>query len=117
MSNQNDAPAVQHTPRLLRMPLVLVCGTTFAAALALLFYPPTFEAVRGLLAKPISSAIAADDTSLAQRRKHRITDARTAVHGMFVKDPYGCVYMFEYVSAQLSLTPVRDEHGEPVCAR
>jgi hypothetical protein len=118
MSILNKKPATQHALGLLWKRIVVLVGSSVCVLSALMFYPPAFEAVQTLLLQPISSAIASDnDRSLApsEVRKQRVTDAKTAVHGMYVKDPYGCVYMFQYVSAQLSLAPVVDEQKQPVC--
>lgn len=121
MGNMNQEPAVLRSPKPLWMrAIILFCAAAGSALFAVAFYPPMFDAVRSMLAQPISNALAADhdaSPSPAQARQHRITDAKTAVHGMFVKDPYGCVYMFQYVSAQLSLVPVLDEHKQALCNR
>lgn len=119
MSFLNEKPAVQHshTP-LWKRAAVILGSSSLCALFALVFYPPAFEAARSLIAQPISSAIASDNgrfVSPAQARRQQLGEASIAVHGMYVKDPYGCVYMFQYVSAQLSLTPVLDEQRQPVC--
>jgi hypothetical protein len=112
MSIPNEKPAAPLWKRV----AVLIVGC-LCALFALLFYPPAFDAARTLLPQPISSAIASNNKSLApaEVRKQRLTEAKAVVHGMYVKDPYGCVYMFQYVSAQLSLAPVLDEQKQPVC--
>ncbi|WP_136419393.1 MULTISPECIES: hypothetical protein [Oxalobacteraceae] len=93
-------------------------GCVLGTLVALSFYPPTLEAARSLLPQPISNAIASQNgkyLSPAEARKQHLSEAGTAVHGMYIKDPYGCVYMFQYVSASLSLIPVVSEHGKQVC--
>lgn len=55
--------------------------------------------------------------SPAEARRHRQADALYAQHGTYVRDPYGCVYMFQYLAGSLSLAPVQDEHGELICNR
>lgn len=96
--------------------MLVAIGGICAMLLALLFYPPAFESARMLLARPISSALASDTViSPSEARRQRISSARPVVHGTYLKDPYGCVYMVEYVGAKLSLSPLLDDRQQPVC--
>lgn len=98
--------------------LVALAGIAACALIALLFIPSAFERASRLFVEPASGAMAAGSNqfiSPAEARAQKLAAAKTAVHGMFVKDPYGCVYMFQYLSAQLSLTPVLDENNRQVC--
>lgn len=118
MSNLNEKPAVASNHKPLWMRGLILLGGGACALGVLTFFPSSFAQIRHLLAQPISSAIASDGDkfiSPAEARAQQLSAARTAVHGMFVKDPYGCTYMFQYLAAQLSLTPVLDEHKQPVC--
>lgn len=93
-------------------------GCVLGTLVAFSFYPPALEAARSLLPQPISNAFASQNgkyLSPAEARKQHLSEAGTAVHGMYIKDPYGCVYMFQYVSASLSLVPVVSEHGKQIC--
>ncbi|HJV85523.1 MAG TPA: hypothetical protein VJ698_08580 [Noviherbaspirillum sp.] len=96
---------------------MLVAGGCAVGAVAVLFlFPPALEAARSVLPQPITNAFAAQESmSPAEARKQQIAQARTAVHGSYIKDPYGCVYMFQYVAARLYLVSVLDERGQQVC--
>jgi hypothetical protein len=121
MSNLNEKPVVESIRKpLWQRALIMLGGGTVSALFALTFFPSTFEQAAQLVARPISSAMASDSEkfiSPAESRAQKLSAAKTAAHGMFVKDPYGCTYMFQYVSARLSLTPVLDEHKQPVCEK
>lgn len=96
--------------------MLVTAGSILGALAALLLFPPALEAARSLFPQPIANAFAGQDgMSPAEARKQRIAEARTAVHGMYIKDPYGCVYMFQYVAARLYLTPVLGDHGQQLC--
>lgn len=100
--------------------LVILGGSAAFTLFVLTFFPSEFELVSRMVARPISSAVASDGAdfiSPREARAQRLSRAKTAVHGMYVKDPYGCVYMFQYLSAHLTLVPVLDEHRQPVCGR
>lgn len=98
--------------------MLVALGGLCAVMLALMFYPPAYESARMLLARPISSAIASDSfISPAKARRQQFSSARPVVHGTYLKDPYGCVYVVEYVGAKLSLSPVLDDRRQPVCAQ
>lgn len=119
MSNLNEKPAadIPRKPLWLRA-LIVSGGGTACALFTLTFFPSAFEQASRLIAQPISSAIASNSEkfiSPAEARAQKLAGARTAVHGMFVKDSYGCAYMFQYLSARLTLAPVLDEHKQPVC--
>lgn len=125
MSSLNASPANPATPPTAKPLLTRVLaalGTAglgaFAVLMALSFLPPNF--VAQLLAPAIPSAIASDagaGNTAMEARRHRLADALHVQHGTYVSDPYGCLYMFQYLEAKLSLTPVRDEHGSRVCAQ
>jgi len=96
--------------------LLVALGAAGLALLALMAYPPAYESARMMLARPIPSAMASDNTlSPSEARRQKVSTARAVVHGTYLKDPYGCVYMVEYVAAKLSLSPVLDEQRRPVC--
>lgn len=98
--------------------MLVALGGLCAVMLALMFYPPAYESARMLLARPISSAIASDSfISPAEARRQQVSSARPVVHGTYLKDPYGCVYVVEYVGAKLSLSPVLDDRRQPVCVQ
>lgn len=117
--NMKSAPPASCKPFWLRTFIVL--GSVGATGiLALAFFPDARQHAGDVVAHSISSAIASDyDTfvSPAEARKQRLSEAKTAVHGMYVKDAYGCIYMFQYLSARLSVTPVLDERQQPVCIK
>jgi hypothetical protein len=120
MGIMNEEPVVQSHPDPLWRRILPGVAAVACAILALYFYPPAFEAARELLAPPISSAIASDKGSYispAEASRQQMSNATTAVHGMFVKDAYGCLYMFQYLSAQLILEPVLNEQKQRVCGR
>lgn len=99
--------------------LLVALGGICLVLLALMFYPPAYESARMLLSRPISSAIASDASGVispSSARRQQVTAARSVVHGTYVKDPYGCIYMVEYVAAKLSLSPVLDDYRQPVCS-
>lgn len=98
--------------------MLVAIGGICAVLLALMFYPPAYESARMLLARPISSALAADAViSPAEARRQQISSARPVVHGTYLRDPYGCVYVVEYIGAKLSLSPLLDDRRQPVCAQ
>lgn len=106
-----------------RLPLwkraLAVLGGGVALLVALMFYPPAYESARMLLARPISSAIASDAGKLispSSARRQQISEAQPVVHGTYLRDPYGCIYMVEYVAAKLSVAPVLDGQRQPICA-
>lgn len=119
MSNLNEKPAFDITRKPLWQRTLVVAGGGAACALFVLtFFPSAFDQASRLIARPISSAIASDSEkfiSPAEARAQKLAGARTAVHGMFVKDSYGCAYVFQYLSARLTLAPVLDERKQPVC--
>lgn len=119
MSNLNEKPAVETFRKPLWIwALIVLGGCTACAFVALTFFPPVFEQVKHLAAQPISNEIESGHDKFIspdEARAQRLSAAKTVVHGMFVKDPYGCAYMFQYLSARLSVTPVLDEHKQPVC--
>lgn len=95
-----------------------VLGSGVLVVVALMFYPPAFESARMLLARPIPNAIASDDgnfISPTSARRQQVSDAKPVVHGTYLQDPYGCIYMVEYVAATLSVAPVLDERRQPRC--
>ena len=119
MSNLNEKPVgdIPQKPLWQRTLMLLGAGTA-CAIFTLTFFPSAFEQVSRMIAQPISSASASegeDFVSPARARAQKLSRAKTVVHGMYVKDAYGCSYMFQYLSAQLTLTPVLNEHSQPVC--
>lgn len=99
---------------------LIVAGGIAVLLTALMCYPPAYESARMLLFRPISSAIASDagrDMSPSGIRRQQVAQARMVVHGTYLKDPYGCVYMVEYLASTLSLTPVLDNERQQVCTR
>jgi hypothetical protein len=120
MSNPNEKTAVGNTRKPTWQRIVVVAtGIGLSALVIVNFFPSALEYFRRYFALPISSAAASGNGgspfSPAEARKHSLSDARIAVHGMFVKDPYGCVYVFQYLAARLSLTPILDEQEQPIC--
>jgi hypothetical protein len=116
MMNDKAADSLPRLPLWKRMLVAL--GSICLVLLALLFYPPAYESARMLLSRPISSAIASDTSGVispSSARRQQVSEARSVVHGTYVKDPYGCIYMVEYVAAQLTLSPVLDDQRQPVC--
>jgi len=114
----NDKVAVPLPFLLLWKRVTVTLGCICLLLLALMVYPPAYESARMLLSRPISSAIASNASDLispAAARRQQITSARAVVHGSFLKDPYGCIYMVEYIGAKLSLSPLLDEQRQPVC--
>lgn len=121
MSNLNEKSAVNISRKpLWQRALIMLAGAASCALFALTFFPSAYERVARMIGQPISSAAASEGenfVSPAVARGQKLANAKTMVHGMFVKDPYGCAYMFQYLSAQLVLTPVLDENKHPVCNR
>lgn len=117
MMNEKVADSL---PRLLLWKRALaVLGAGILVLAALMLYPPAYESARILLTRPISSAMASDASRIispSSARRQQVSDARAVVHGSYLKDPYGCVYMVQYVAAKLSLMPVLDEKRQPVCS-
>ncbi|OWW19834.1 hypothetical protein [Noviherbaspirillum denitrificans] len=116
MKNDKAADTLPRLPLWKRM--LVAIGGICTILLALMWYPPAYESARILLARPISAAVAADSDGVitpADARRQRAASARAVVHGTYLKDPYGCVYMVEYVGAKLSLAPLLDDRGQPVC--
>lgn len=104
-------------PLWMRTLFILLTGMG-CAFFALAFFPSVFESVTRLLGQPISNANASENNNFispAAARVQQLANAKTVVHGMFIKDSYGCAYMFQYLSATLTLTPVLDEHKQQVC--
>lgn len=98
--------------------LATAAAGALAVVMALAFLPSNF--VSQLLSPLLPSAIASEETrptGPATARSHRLADALHAQHGTYVSDPYGCLYVFQYLDAKLSLTPVRDENRQQVCQR
>ncbi|HYD62243.1 MAG TPA: hypothetical protein VEC35_17915 [Noviherbaspirillum sp.] len=114
--NDKAADSLPYLPLWKRALAVLGCA--ILVLVALMFYPPAFESARMMLARPISSAIASDAGTIispSSARRQQVSNAKAVVHGTYLKDPYGCVYMVEYVAAMLSVVPVLDEQRQPVC--
>lgn len=42
-------------------------------------------------------------------------DATSVIAGQILKAPNGCIYAVRFQDGVLSLTPVKDEHGQPLC--
>lgn len=98
--------------------MLVAIGGICTILFALMCYPPAYEAARILLSQPIPAAVAADadgTMSPAEARRQQAATARAVVHGTYLKDPYGCIYMVEYVGAKLSLAPLLDDRRQPVC--
>lgn len=124
MSTLNASPATPPNSRTLWARALGALGSAGAGALAVIvvlaFLPPQSDLVSDLLAPAIPSALALEADSrpvMSEMRRHRRNDAGTAQHGMYVRDPYGCLYMFQYIGARLTLVQVVDDHSQPVCAR
>lgn len=119
MSNLNEKPLVEILRRpLWQRALLMLVGGSACGIFALTFFPSTFDQVSRMIAYPISNAVASEGEkfiSPAQARAEKLSNAKTVVHGMYVKDSYGYAYMFQYLSAQLTLTPVLDAQKQPVC--
>jgi hypothetical protein len=120
MSNLNADPAPPPNDKALPARVLAALGMAglgaLVAVLALTFLPPNF--VAQLLGPGIPSANASNPGSrnaALEARRHRHADALIAQHGTYVSDPYGCLYMFQYLNATLSLVPVRDENQRQVC--
>jgi hypothetical protein len=119
LGNMDDkaADSLPHLPLWKRALAVL--GGAMLILFALMLYPPAFESARMLLARPISSAIASDAGKIispSSARRQQVSEAKAVVHGTYLKDPYGCIYMVEYVAVKLSVVPVLDEQLQPVCS-
>lgn len=121
MGNLNEIPAV-HSPT--RLPWLLALTVPGIAAIcmsaAVVSYPAGFDLAGMLISQTVSTANASESEkpqSPTNAHKQQVATATTATHGMFVKDPYGCVYVFQYVAAQLTLTPMMDEHNQHICNR
>ncbi len=73
--------------------------------------------VFGFVSSPASADASSHAPAIdpAQARLHRLADALPVQHGTYVRDPYGCLYMFQYLAGSLSVTPVKDGNGQPVC--
>lgn len=124
MSTLNTSPVAHLLTTSFWKRVLVTLGIAAAGALAVImvlaFVPPQSNFLSGLFAPAIPSAQAFGNDSqliVSEARRHRQQDAKTAQHGMYVRDPYGCLYMFQYVGAQLSLAQVRDDRNQPVCAR
>ena len=116
MMNENVANSLPRLPLWRR--ILLTLGAGVVTLVALMFYPPAYESARLLLARPISSAMASDANAVispSSARRQQVSDAHPVVHGSYLKDPYDCVYMVEYVGAKLSVSPVLNERQEAVC--
>ena len=116
MMIDNAAESLPRLPLWKRMLVAL--GGAGLLLLAFMSYPPAYESARMLLFRPISSAMASDADAVlspSDARRQQVATARTVVHGSYLKDPYGCVYVVEYVGAKLSLSPMLDERQQPVC--
>lgn len=121
MSNLREQAAAPPSRKRFWLHAYFMVATACASGLvALVFFPAAFEQADDRIGYPISNADTSDHgkyISPEETRLQKLSDAKTAVHGMYVKDPYGCVYMFQYLSAQLSLTPVLDAHQRQVCLK
>jgi hypothetical protein len=120
MSFVNEKPATSSRRPLWKRAAVIAIGTGATALLVLTFFPPAFESLRYLSTQPIASAFASgaqESAASVQIRGRQIAQAQTVAHGSFVKDPYGCVYVFQYIAARLILEPVLDAYKQPVCKR
>ncbi|HEX7634062.1 MAG TPA: hypothetical protein VF427_02130 [Noviherbaspirillum sp.] len=120
MSNLNEKPAVETSCKPLWIYAFIVLGGCAACAFAALtLFSSLFEQSKPLTAPPPASneTESGHDKFISpdEARTQRLSAAKPVVSGMFVKDPYGCAYMFQYLSARLSVTPVLDEHKRPIC--
>jgi len=116
----NDRTAVFPSPTTRWRRTAVVLGCIGLALAVLLSYPPAFESARMLFGKLVANTGAPQGDSLlspAEVRRQQLSHASTAVHGSFVKDAYGCVYVFQYIAAKLTLTPVFDDQNRPVCGK
>lgn len=98
--------------------LATAASGALAVVIALAFLPSNF--VSQLLSPLLPSAIASEETFITGAggaRGHRLTDALHAEHGTYVSDPYGCLYVFQYLDSRLSLMPLRDENRHHICRR
>lgn len=97
--------------------ILATMGAGAAGALAVL----VVLALLGLGARPAPTsaepAVRPGHMSPADARRHRHSDALHAQHGTYVRDPYGCLYMFQYLVGSLSLAPVQNEAGQLICNR
>lgn len=120
MSNLNEKPYPQSSGKFsLGRRFFIILGSSTIVLLAIAVFIFAITHPKDFSVQPISSAAAAGNKfiSLTEARQQLLADASPAVHGAFVKDPYGCIYAFQYLAAQLSLIPILDEQQKPICQR
>lgn len=122
MSTLNASPVTPADRKPLVMRTLTALATAGAGALAvvmgLAFLPSNFVSqILGPLLPDAVTGAQQGGQRASSPHTHRLDDALHAQHGTFVSDPYGCLYVFQYLDATLSLTPVRDEHRQQVCRR